>query len=93
MSGYIQEFTRGKKVFFEIVFPEVPKGVMHDLRSLLKNTGGRVCRNSEGGITIIPVDQCCPEIVSDLAFSIGETIPELTVDAETIPVHPNLLYK
>ncbi|MEK7555390.1 MAG: hypothetical protein AAB516_01055 [Patescibacteria group bacterium] len=98
MSGYVNEAKKVKtkkrvKVFYEIIFPETPKGTMRDLRSLLKDTGSRMRRNSEGGITITPGDPCCPEVVSDLAFSIGESIPGLTVDIQTIPLVPAMTYR
>lgn len=86
-TGYVKESKKGEKVLYEIIFPEPKKGTMRGLRSFLKKTdGGSVRRNSEGGITITPVEPCCPEVVSDLAFSIGESISGLSVDPETIPL-------
>ncbi len=73
------------KKTLKIIFPEVPKGIMHNVRSFVEDNGGRVRRNAMGGITVTAKNPCCPEETSDLALSIGELNIGLSVDAGTIP--------
>ena len=78
-------YVRVEKKLLQIIFPEVPKGGMRPLRSLIKHNRGRVHRNSEGGISITAKDPCCAEAISNLALDIGDLGIGLSVNAETIP--------
>ncbi|MEK7062326.1 MAG: hypothetical protein AAB940_01140 [Patescibacteria group bacterium] len=86
IRGYVVEEKKGNKSFFQIFFSEVPKGVMRDIRSLIKINDGRVHRNSVGGITITANNPCCPKSVSNLALDIGDLGKGLTVDTQTFPI-------
>ncbi len=78
-------YVKVEKKLLQIIFPEVPRGVMRPLRSLIKYNHGRVHRNATGGITITAEDSCCAEAISSLALDIGDLGVGLNVDAETIP--------
>ncbi len=78
-------FVKVEKKLLQIIFPEVPQGVMRPLRSLIRHNKGRVHRNATGGITITAKKPCCAKAISSLALDIGELGIGLSVDAETIP--------
>ncbi|MBI4919959.1 hypothetical protein HY838_01580 [Candidatus Azambacteria bacterium] len=84
--GEVVSFKKGNKNIFKIVFPEVPPGVMRELRKV-KTLGSAKIRNSNGGVSITPLKNYDPRIASEIALSLGEMGLGLSVDATTIPVN------
>ncbi len=86
--GTVIEMSNDNVKKFKIEFPEVPPGIMRELRKELRLIGARTRRNAMGGISVFPLraaENAAVEI-SEIALSIGDLDLGLAVDAATIPV-------